>query len=138
MLELESETSDGGVPTESTIETSEATGDTIGISIIPECDGMRMVFGACETEPTVRSKCKWSSLSSSDSGLPRRPVSRQTLIRCRRFMLPFHQFFTALSLLPRKRRAISAQRLPISPTSLSINAPSSGVMGSWFNDGFKF
>ncbi len=35
-------------------------------------------------------------------------------IRRRRFMPPFHQFFTALSLRPGSFRAISAQRFPMS------------------------
>jgi hypothetical protein len=44
-------------------------------------------------------------------------------------MLPFHQFFTALSLRFPSRLAISAQRLPISVTMRSIIKPSSAEMG---------
>jgi hypothetical protein len=55
-----------------------------------------------------------------------------------RFMLPFHQFLTALSLRLPSRRAISAHRLPISLTMRSIIKPSSVEMGSRFNEGFRF
>lgn len=55
-----------------------------------------------------------------------------------RFMLPFHQFLTALSLRLPRRRAISAQRLPISFTMRSIKSPSSAEMGSRFSEGLRF
>ena len=55
-----------------------------------------------------------------------------------RFMLPFHQFLTALSLRFPSRRAISAQRLPISLTMRSIMRPSSAEIGSRLSEGLRF
>lgn len=55
-----------------------------------------------------------------------------------RFMFPFHQFLTALSLRFPNRRAISAQRLPISLTMRSIMRPSSAEIGSRLREGLRF
>ena len=62
---------------------------------------------------------------SSPSETWRRLLSRRSPSRFRRFMPPFHQFLTALSLRPGSCRAISAQRFPICATSRSMCSPSS-------------
>lgn len=55
-----------------------------------------------------------------------------------RFMLPFHQFLTALSLRFPSWRAISAQRLPMLFTMRSIMRPSSAEIGSRLSEGLRF
>lgn len=65
-------------------------------------------------------------------------VLHRRMRRRLRFILPFHQFFTALSLRAWRLLAISAQRFPISPTRRSIWSPSSVLIGSWLSEGFKF
>lgn len=73
------------------------------------------------------------SSSPSDAAVP-----LLSLTRLRLLAPPFHQFLMALSLLPFKWRAISAQRFPYLSTNSSINRPSSGVIGVLFKEGFKF
>lgn len=136
-FELESEIRDGASPIESGTETSETAGEVSGASTVRLDGGIMIVRTGRSKVLTGLAKDNGSILSSKSSP-DRLAPSRRTTSRRRRFIPPFHQFFTALSLRPRRRRAISAQRLPISPTSRSMTIPSSGVMGSWFKVGFKF
>ena len=64
MLELESDTRDGADPTESAIETSEAAGETKGISILPGCEGIMMVFRGCDNGLIGRAYERCSTFSS--------------------------------------------------------------------------
>lgn len=128
-LEHESEISDGARSTESATDASDTAGDVKGASSIRLGGGIMMSPIGRWNAMAGRAKDNGCSLSSKSS--PHRTVpSRRMTRRRRRFIPPFHQFLTALSLRPLKRRAISAQRLPISPTSRSMMMPSSGVMGS--------
>jgi hypothetical protein len=112
-----SETSEGAPSTDSALDPSETAGEGRGPS------------GPCrQGKPEgVRSSGRPRGLAN-DSGWAHSSkvvvgcvdVLRRRTRRRRRFMLPFHQFLTALSLRPWSLRAISAHRFPISPTMRSI------------------
>ena len=140
--DAESEMRDGVWPREnSERRDGEVKGSSRGIKVeLIERNAFEKAFGDDGTE-TAYGVWGVSSCSSIDSATShsswasargRRPSLRLL------FIPPFHQFFTALSLRPCSLLAISAQRFPISPTSLSMTTPSSGVMGSWFSVGFRF
>ena len=122
-----SETSEGAPSTDSALDPSETAGEGRGPS------------GPCRhgKPDGVRLRGRPRGLAN-DSGWARSSklvvscvdVLRRRTRRRRRFMLPFHQFLTALSLRPWSLRAISAHRFPISPTMRSICKPSSGLIGS--------
>ena len=113
-----SETRDGAPSIDSAREASETDGDGSGISV-PRWDEKpdeEIARGRVSAGLAKERVCDRSSklLWQCDD------VLRRSTSRRRRFMLPFHQFFTALSLRPCSLRAISAQRFPISATNRSI------------------
>jgi len=115
-LEPESEISEGAPSMESDLETSDVDGDGRDEFMCRCCaeQSAEMVSGRAG-----RANERDCDLSSKSLGrLDEAP--RRTTRRRRRFMLPFHQFLTALSLRPCSLLAISAHRLPISATRRSI------------------
>jgi len=100
-VEPESETRDGAPSMESALETSDVDGDGRDDSMCRRWfeKSAEMVRGWCMEAPAGRAKERASDLSSKSAG-PLEEALRRTTRRLRRFMLPFHQFLTALSLRP--------------------------------------
>lgn len=129
-VDPESETSDGAASNESALETSEVEGEGRDISVCLRFgEKCGLTVRACCRGARGRVKDQGSVVLSYRSGQGVAAL-RRTTRRLLLFMLPFHQFFTALSLRPSSLRAISAHRFPISATRRSIKRPSSGLIGS--------
>ena len=119
MVDPVSDTSDGAASRESALEPSEVDGEGNGISIGRGFEEKSEETVRGWTEGAGRAKDQGSE-GSSYRRVHGEDTLRRTTRRLLLFILPFHQFFTALSLLPSSRRAISAHRFPISATRRSI------------------